>query len=230
VNVKIIHRFWMGREMPSAYAAYGYRWSELNPGWQVRDWDHTALNLFPELDKVIQDLFDRDQMHNSIELAVQIADVMGYALIERFGGVYVNCDIQPLRPLDELPIPDRAWASYENNVDGRIVNAVIGSPIKHDPFWWALLKDLPTRYFMSPTAEMVETTGPAMLTDFARARPGALHVFPTETFNPVHWKEIEPGGDASDRLFYANSIGSFGIHHWGHKKDGRTNIIEGRTT
>lgn len=226
-ETQIVHRFWMGRTMPEAYQEYEKQWAELNPGWDVTTWGASALDLFPELDPIIQHLFDRDQMHNSIELAVQVADVMGYALIERFGGVYVNCDIQPLRPLVELPIPDRAWASYENNVDGRIVNAVIGSPIKHDPFWWALLKGLPERYFANPLAEMVETTGPAYLTDFARSRPGALHVFPTETFNPVHWKQIAPGGDASGFEYPPNA---FGVHHWGHKKDGRTNLIEGRTT
>lgn len=225
-DVKIIHRFWMGRTMPLAYENYALRWSELNPGWSVRDWDHSALNLFPELEPIIQDLFDRDQMHNSVELAVQVADVMGYALIERFGGVYVNCDIEPLRPLEDLPIPDRAWASYENNEDGRIVNAVIGSPIKHDPFWWSLLKELPHRYDTYRYDEMVMSTGPAFLTDFARERPGALHVFPTVTFNPVHWKQIQPGGDATG---FEYPEGAFGVHHWGHKKDGRTNRIEGNT-
>lgn len=222
----IVHRFWMGKPMPHEYGEYGRAWADLNPGWDVQLWGEDDLALFPELDPIFTDLYDRDNGNRSIELSVQIADVMGYALVEKFGGVYANCDIQPLRPLVQLPLPQGPWATYENNVDGRIVNAIIGSPIKHDPFWWALLKGLPERYFAHRLDEMVMSTGPAYLTDFANARPGQLHVFPTETFNPVHWKDIRHGGDAS-----AHDIPpeAFGVHHWGHKKDGRTNRIEGNT-
>lgn len=226
-DVKLIHRFWAGKPMPETYIQYGREWEALNPGWELRHYGMADIRLFPELLLVFNDLAFRDNGNNSIEYFVQVADVMGYALVERFGGVYVNCDIQPIQPLSALPIPDRAWASLENNTDGRIVNAAIGSPIKHDPFWWALLKGLPERYFANPTAEMVETTGPAYLTDFARSRPG-LHVFPVETFNPVHWKEIEPGGDAHGKRS-AYLAGTIGVHHWGHRKDGRTNRVEGNT-
>lgn len=224
-DVKIIHRFWAGKDMPEQYQEYGRRWIEMNPGWTYQQWSIADVLLFPELKPVFDSLWERDAGNNSIEFFVQVADVMGYAVVERFGGAYFNCDIEPLRPLDELPV-DRAWASYENHEDGRIVNAAIGSPIKHDPFWWSLLKGLPARYFANPTAEMVETTGPAYLTDFARERPGSLQVLPVESFNPVHWKQIAPGGDATSFEYPAES---FGVHHWGHKKDGRTNRIEGNT-
>ena len=223
---KLLHRFWSGRAMPEAYVQYGRQWAELNPGWEIQHWSIADILLFPKLASVFDHLEERDGGNSSIEYFVQVADVMGYALVERFGGVYTNCDIQPLRPLEELPIPNRAWASYENNEDGRIVNAIIGSPVKNDPFWQALLENLPARYFANPTAEMVETTGPAYLTDFARERPGMLHVFPTETFNPIHWKQIEPGADASGFEYPAES---FGVHHWGHKKTGRGNRVEDAT-
>lgn len=225
-GVQIIHRFWAGKTMPEEYQEYGRQWAELNPGWEIAQWSFADILLFEELKPVFDSLIERDAGNHSIELFVQVADVMGYALVERYGGVYVNCDIQPVRPLALLPLPNKAWASYENDEDGRIVNAAIGSPIKNDTFWWALLKGLPERYFANPTAEMVETTGPAYLTDVARTRPEDLHVFPTWSFNPVHWKQIAPGGDASG---FAYPEGTIGVHHWGHKKDGRTNRIEGNT-
>ena len=229
VEVKILHRFWGskdGKPMPEQYQEYGRQWAELNPGWEIMQWSIADTLLFPDLAPVFDSLAERDNGNSSIEYFVQVADVMGYAVVERYGGVYANCDIQPLRPLRDLPIPNKAWASYENHTDGRIVNAIIGSPIKNDPFWWALLKNLPARYFADPTAEMVETTGPAYLTDFAAARPGMLHVFPVETFNPIHWSQIEAGSDAAGHSYPETS---FGVHHWGHKKDRRTNRVEGNT-
>ena len=224
-GVNILHRFWGGKDMPEQYQEYGRQWSQMNPGWGYAQWSIADTLLFPELSSVFDSLAERDAGNHSIEYYVQVADVMGYALVERYGGVYVNCDFQPLRPLSELPV-DRAWASYENTEDWRIVNAAIGSPVAHDPFWRDLLDGLPARYFANPTAEMVETTGPAYLTDFARTRPNDLQVLPVNAFNPVHWKQISPGGDASGFEYPAES---FGLHHWGHKKSGRSNRVEGNT-
>ena len=212
--------------MPPVYAQYAHMWATLNPGWQIYEWGIEDLGAFPETIRVINHLALRDEGRNSIELFVQMADVLGYAIVERFGGVYVNCDIQPLRPLEELPIPDTAWASYENHEDGRVVNAVIGAPEPHDPFWQRIMDGITDRYFANPYDEMVMTTGPGYLTDVALAHPEEIHVFPVETFNPVHWKEIAPGGDASGFTYPPES---FGVHHWGHRRDHRTNRIEGAT-
>lgn len=227
-QIRYVHRFWAGKRIPDAYKNFEDRWLDLNPGWRIITWDEDVQEHFPDLKPVFDDLYRRDAGRRGIELFVQLADVIGYALLREFGGVYVNCDIQPIRPLSDLP--QKAWASYENNEDGRIVNAAIGAPQPQDKFWVELLKELPGRYFSNPTAEMVETTGPALLTDMATKYPFDIYVYPTETFNPVHWKQIAPGGDASDWISQHNfPEGTIGVHHWGHKRDGRSNVVETAT-
>lgn len=222
-----IHRFWMGREMPVEYQDFERQWRVLNPGEQVLTWDLNVLTELPEhLDAVVKDIIRRDAGRKGIEMYVQIADVVGYYLVWRYGGTYVNCDMEPVAPLH--PLPALAWASYENDVDGRIVNAAIGAPEPNDVFWGSLLEVLPERYFANPTDEMVMTTGPALLTDHAHAHPDLIHVLPRETFNPVHWKEISPGGDASAWRQNLPSL-TIALHHWGHKKDGRSNTVETAT-
>lgn len=228
-----IHRFWAGREMPKAYRDYGRDWEELNPGWDVLTWDEGIVEVIaeriPELAPVFHSLAERDAGRFGIEYYVQLADVLGYALVEHFGGVYVNCDMQPVRSLAGR-LPDKAWASLENNEDGRIVNAAFGAPEAHDRFWLGLIHDLPARYFANPEAEMVETTGPAFLTDYARTRSEQLHVFPVVTFNPFHWKQIESGSDANQLLSVVGvSPETIAVHHWGHKRDGRSNRVETAT-
>ena len=212
--------------MPDTYEMYGWMWQDLNPDWKVVTWDESVIQDFPELDAVFKSLYERDAGRHGIELYVQLADVIGYALVERWGGMYVNCDMQPVRSLPMLP--EKAWASLENHEDGRIVNAAIGAPEPRNTFWTGLLEELPRRYFANPTAEMVETTGPALLTDYAHAHPEELHVFPVESFNPVHWRQIEAGGDASSFLDHLPES-TIAVHHWGHKKDGRSNRVETAT-
>lgn len=225
----IIHRFWAGpREMPEEYEAFGGQWKDLNPGWVVFDHTEDVQDHFPALFEVFQDLYARDDGRQGIELYVQLADVLGYAIVEKWGGVYVNCDMQPVNPFPVLP--KTAWASYENDEDGRIVNAAIGAPFAHDPFWAELLDELPGRYWKYRYDEMVMATGPGFLTDFAAPRMDQLHVFPRAAFNPVHWKQIQPGGDASTFVQARQySDETIAVHHWGHKRDGRSNTIETAT-
>jgi mannosyltransferase OCH1-like enzyme len=212
--------------MPENYVVFGERWEELNPGWVVIDHGEEVIQLWPDLAPVFNHLYERDKGVDSIELHVQVADIVGYALVREFGGVYVNCDMEPVAPLADK-LPDGPWASYENEEDWRIVNAAIGAPRAGDAFWSGLLAGLPARYFAHPYDEMVMTTGPGYLTDFAHWYPGQLHVLAKNTFNSVHWSQIEPGGDA---FRFSHPEEAIAVHHWGHKKDMRTNYIEGATT
>lgn len=222
---RIIHRYWSGpRPMPQEYIEYGEKWEDLNPGWVVVDHGEEIIQLWGDLAPVFNHLYERDAGRDSIELHVQVADVVGYALVREFGGVYVNCDMEPVRPIEER-LPDGPWASFENHDDWRIVNAAIGAPQPFNHFWVHLLHDLPARYFSRPYDEMVMSTGPGYLTDFARGHSG-LEVFPRTTFNSTHWGEIPPGGDASGRGYPDDAIA---VHHWGHKKNHRTNTIESNT-
>lgn len=224
--------------MPEEYVIFGQMWQEFNPSWQVFEWRQKHIDgilaYYPGLKSVVDDLYRRDAGRHGIELYVQIADVLGYALIHRYGGIYTNCDMQPIRSIENR-LPQYAWASYENNEDGRIVNAIIGAPDAGHPFWGDLIEALPARYFANPTDEMVMTTGPGFLTDFIRERYARgihdFYAFPVETFNPVHWKEIAPGEDALDRVpeLIETSPNTFAVHHWGHKKDGRSNTVETAT-
>jgi mannosyltransferase OCH1-like enzyme len=220
--------------MREKYIRFGEEWIEQNPGWQIVQWGEDDIAELLKNQKVgitdlVIDLYRRDDGRKGVELYVQLADVLGYVIVAEHGGVYVNCDMQPVQPFPELP--SMAWASYENNEDGRIVNAAIGSPRAQDPFWTGLLDGLPGRYFANPYDEMVMTTGPGYLTDFANENPELLRVLPVETFNPVHWKQVERGSDAA---YWADGIDwrgtpTIAVHHWGHKLDGRSNVIETAT-
>lgn len=239
-----INRFWMGRDIRPEYAHFESLWRRAAPRAAVHTWGFEeylgesiiresvaseCFRAFPGLRLLFVDLAERDAGRNGIEYAVQIADVVGYMMAWQFGGMYVNCDIEPVRWNFELP--DQAWASYENDI-GDVVNAAIGAPAPRDPFWHRALAGLTEHYFAHPGAEMVKQTGPGYLTALARAHPDELTILPVTAFNPVHWRDVAPGGDASEHVRSVDWSGTetIGVHHWGHKRDGRTNMIESATT
>lgn len=78
---KILHRVWLGGgDIP--YAEYWQRWLELHPHWQT----------FTHTDSLACE---------SLSLKAQ-ADITRAAILARVGGVYVDCDVEPVANIDAL--------------------------------------------------------------------------------------------------------------------------------
>lgn len=226
---KKIHRLWLGpNPMPDKYVRYGEQFKEMNPDWEYIDWNTDNLpdiinaDIWENIGNMPKSSITMDPQR---AIAVQRADVLGYEIIYKHGGIYFNCDIEPLRPMDELiaETGDDAFAGWEGEYDGRwfLVNAVLGGPAEHE-FWADCVNELPMRYLNMFFAPMEQTTGPHLITDIYerkwRGRPGFTPL-PREHFNSVHFGEIAVGQDASDRVEWAREQGAFGLHHWGHRED-----------
>lgn len=215
--------------MPARYAKYGWRWQELNPDWSVNDWSEEAIRSEHWTNQaVIDHLYQRDDGRNSIELAAQVADVVGYEILWRYGGVYVNVDIEPVRSITDMEemygTEGKAWVAREDA--DFVVNAAMGAPASGHPFYRTVIDCLGPRYMARPHDEMNQTTGPRLLTGVYRSwtdHDASVVALPTVAFNPFHWSSIEQGGTAEGRELPEATIG---VHHWGHRHDGRTNRIE----
>lgn len=216
-----IHRLWLGSPMPDRYREYGRLWQEFNPGWELHDWSADDLPLLAN-----QDIYDELE-HGAVApipvlphvaIATQRADVAGYELVHMFGGVYVNCDMEPLRPLDGH-LPDTAWAAYE---DGRFLNnGAIGAPTPGSAFWRAVIEELPRRFRRMPGKPFNQVTGPYLLTDVFHSRrwEGEFTPLRRELFHHASYMQVEVGGDASAFRQAAYDAGAVALHHWGHKHD-----------
>ena len=97
--------------MPDAHVSYGESWKQLHPGWEMKLWTDADAPAPPGVER-------------SRSLAER-ADLVRYEIIRRFGGVYVDTDVECLRPIGDLLAGVRAFAAYE--VPGRLCNAVIGA-------------------------------------------------------------------------------------------------------
>lgn len=222
----IIHRLWLGpRPMPERFKRFGAEWAAMNPGWEVHDWSWADLPEDLANMDVINDLIRRCTRGDSPELATQLADVIDYDLVHRFGGIYLNADIQPVAPLAP-EMKDRDWAAMED--EAFVVNAAFGGP-QGSPFWKKVLDELPIRYARGREAgvqEMNQLTGPRLLTQVHEWNPGMLHVFPRQVFNPIHFSEIERGTDGSQHAGRQFPPETVGVHYWFHRETMRKNYVD----
>lgn len=64
---------------------------------------------------------------NSFTVPIQRADFVRYCILHKYGGIYVDCDIHPLRSLDDLFNKDYFFVTWHDDKQKLPYNAVMGS-------------------------------------------------------------------------------------------------------
>jgi hypothetical protein len=186
---KVIHRVWLGTDpMPEEFEHYGETWRHHHPDWEMRLW--TDSNL-PELR--FPDAFERCRNHG------ERSDVLRSELLLRYGGLYVDTDVECRKPLEPLIDDAAAFAAWVR--PGRIGSAVLGAVPGH-PAIEKLLTEMQDRVGQG---SQIEATV-ALLTDVLSAAPD-VEVFDSETFYPYHPRH----NPANGREF----PDAYAVHHWG---------------
>ncbi len=91
---KIIHQIWLGPKSPPPYfAAFREKWKALHPDWEYHLWTDASLD---DLELDLRDLIDASPNY------AEKSDILRSELLEKFGGVYFDCDMECNHLLDEL--------------------------------------------------------------------------------------------------------------------------------
>jgi len=204
---RIIHQTSKVREIPSTWSAYQQRVRALHDGWEYHHWT----------DQENRELVQRSvprwlPLYDSLALPIMKADMIRYVYMLVSGGLYLDFDFEFIKTFDLL---DRSLVVPRQSDDDRplgLGNAVLASEPGH-PFWEAVLEELAHRVHQlgrKPLEdEIVETTGPGLLTAVYLRNPGRypdLYSGRREQFNPSVFNEEE-------RAALFRSGRTYGIHH-----------------
>lgn len=187
---KILHRIWLGeRPLPPGAQEYAETWVRHHPRWEHRLWrDADTAQLVPAAALA--------RCRNASERS----NLIRFALLEQVGGVYVDTDVECLRPIDELIDRAQAFAGFE--APHRLGTAIIGSVPGHPALAAAAAI---SRVTAGESINSVEATGPGLFTLIAADRRD-LTRFEPEILYPYSWNEPE------------RRQGRFGeayaVHHW----------------
>lgn len=102
---KVIHQIWLGPKTPPPYfSVFRDKWRQLHPDWEYRLWTDADLDdLGLEL---------RDIIEASPNFAEK-SDILRAELLERFGGVYMDVDMDCNHSIDELAYKYDFFAGVE---------------------------------------------------------------------------------------------------------------------
>ena len=96
---KLLHLIWVGpNDRPLTMTSYINSWQALMPTWTVRLWTNADVTEteFPEAFSVLC----------KANTGVQKADIMRYFIIRKYGGFYIDADVEPHKSLEPLVMHD----------------------------------------------------------------------------------------------------------------------------
>jgi len=186
-------RIWLDEPVPDLFEAYWQTFKIHHPTWEFVTLDRTETLGWMRC----RDIFDACTTHAGR------SDVLRYAALWEFGGVYVDTDVECLKSFAPLLEDPRPFAAWEDN--RMICPTVMGSPPRH-PAVGKLLDVLPRWFSSRPGAPPNQATGPHLLTTYWRNRSDVRLLEPV-TFYPTHWSEkVKLGGPYPEE--------SYAEHKW----------------
>lgn len=214
---RIIHRFWTGSRVPEEFRRYGVAWRRLNPEWMLRDWGSDE-GLRPLANQRYYDDAGRYTPPPVKNLHRFRSDLIRLELLARIGGVYVDMDTEPLKPLDALFEPgDQCLIARSANATRsgeRIVCGGFLASVPGHPFLLDAIRRIPESAESYRGKHTAVSVGPYHLQRVYASRPWpTVRIIPTECFYPQSIAERRAG-------LPVDLSRSYGWHRWANSRSG----------
>lgn len=188
---RTVHRIWLGEEsMPAEHERFGETFVQYHPRWEMRLWTDEDLSALD----ITESERGRARTHS------ELSNLMRYEVLRRFGGVYVDTDVECKRPLTPLLRGIDAFAALE--LPGRVGNAVLGSVPDHPAFTRAARQ---ARRTLGLGEHSVQANGPYFLS-LILEQEANVAILGAELFYPYRWDEPERRDDTFPD--------AYAVHHW----------------
>lgn len=147
---RILHSIWLGpNKRPKEYADYLSKFRSLNTGWLVREW--LENNLPTGLHSAV---------YERLRQPAERADILRLEILIKYGGVYLDSDMEPLKAFDDL-LTIGELVVCELKPAGRVNNAFIAAVPNHPALVETLRRIKPVEF---PGLDKFGT-GPYLLND-----------------------------------------------------------------
>lgn len=207
---KIIHQIWLGSPFPKRYKNFQNLIKKFHPDWEYKLWTDNDIK---SLQLINQRAYDAAPNFG------EKSDIARYEILYKFGGIYLDTDVECLRSFDFLRRHYGFFAALEPLFRSSptclsLSNAIIGSRPGH-PILSECIAQIyrPRKLHNVPnvpsTTKTIITTGPVLLTRVCYAQRSLLRkdgiILPSECFTPTHTLSIP-----------FKVPWRFCVHHWAH--------------
>jgi hypothetical protein len=205
---KIIHQIWIG---PKDKPVFTENWAKMNPDYEYILWDDEKVKSLKLINKKQYDLFGK-QYHGK-------SDVLRYEILMKYGGIYIDADCEPLRPLDDFLLESDFFSCYANEKlrGDRLANGIIGC-VKNHFIMRKMVNTINNIHIIDK--KPFELVGPVLFTKIYNdnGKPGII--YPSHYFLPEFYN-----GDK-----YNGNFKPISYHYWGTTKSLYSNGGKGKST
>ena len=185
---KVIHYIWLGgNPLPPMVLKCMETWKKFCPDWEIKRWDESNLDI--DINPYCRQAYDAKKYAFA-------SDVLRFKVLKDNGGVYLDVDVELLKPLDDL-LEQTAFAGFEmgsvlcvnpglvfgSEKDGKIVSEVVANYendnfLKSDgAFNYETVCEKVTRHLVAQYGLKVE--------NYFQQFPD-ITIYPTEYFCPLN--------------------------------------------
>jgi inositol phosphorylceramide mannosyltransferase catalytic subunit len=225
-NTQTFHQIWLGsKPIPTALNRFCQTWHTFHPNWVFQLWDEpTSIALIKEKYPNFLTLYE------SIPYAIQRVDIIKYLVLSAFGGVYIDCDYECLKPINMLlSHPVCLGLEPRDEVLHKEFPFFIGSAFMAAEPRSAFFKDTiarceaqlrlftPRWQEMSKYQYVMETTGPTLINrvyhDFENK--DSIGLLPPEIIGPFRGREATLYRENKKLGYGADKVANaYAIHHF----------------
>lgn len=189
---KILHYCWFGKgELPELAQKCIESWKKYLPEYEIVEWNEGNFDV---------GMYQFSSEAYQEKKYAFVADVCRLYALKNMGGIYLDTDVEFLRPLDETMLNDNAFTGFEDNL--LLSSAIMGSEkngnwindllpyYNHRSFY---LKD--GSYDVNPNTEIITAFMSAQknvgINNTFQKIDGYCTIYPSEYFCPKSWKTLK---------------------------------------
>jgi mannosyltransferase OCH1-like enzyme len=180
---KLFHHTWpSGGDIPHAFQIYIDTFKQLHPGYNFMLWKCDDVDQY-----ALSDLSRRFQSGGDLHWVVK-SDIMRHEILYKFGGIYLDTDMECLKNFDDLLKYDSfVGASYAPNT---VSQGVIGT-VPENP----LFKEIAEKVISNILHNGIDSTNrrPAAITGPSCSEPflkKVQYICPRDYFYPFPWNKL----------------------------------------
>jgi mannosyltransferase OCH1-like enzyme len=190
------------------------RWKKLNPKWEFMMWhetpNHHALwceGCWRQLG--IQTQWQQDLLDRACHLS-QRTNIWRYLLIQEIGGLYIDTDLEPFKPIDSLVKNHKAFAARRQSPFHIRECAFFGATPGH-PWTAQLVNELPSR---DPTISL--SMGTSYFTAITDQHPDVVILPENEVLFlvPDDWCRAKREAKLPESCLATAPPEAYAQHHW----------------
>lgn len=185
---RIIHQTWKDSALPVQFRAYQKTWIDHHPQWEYHFYDDADCRSF------VREYFPSLlSLYDNCPYPVQRADIFRYLVVAARGGIYADIDMECYKNMEPLLVGRECVFGVETKLSSqkavllghkyseRVANCIFAAKQNH-PIFDKVIAEITLRLSgrCKVPAEIIETTGPGMLTDVVQKyrKQYSLHILP----------------------------------------------------